>query len=181
MKVIATALPGVLVLEPKRFVDERGSFMESYNRRGFLELTGYDGEFVQDNHTVSSRNVLRGLHYQVQQPQGKLIRVVSGAAFDVAVDLRRGSEAFGKWVGIELSAENRRMVWIPPGFAHGFLSMSDVCEVLYKATDYWAPRHERAIRWDDADLGIQWPLSAPPVLSPKDAVAPRFSDAEVYP
>ena len=181
MQVLPTDLPGVLLLEPRVFGDARGFFFESYNRRAFHKATGVDVEFVQDNHSRSSRNVLRGLHYQVRQAQGKLVRVTAGEVWDVAVDLRRGSPKFGQWAGFTLSAESRRMAWIPPGFAHGFLVMSDSAEVLYKATDYYAPEHERSIAWNDPDLAIEWPLTGAPVLSAKDAAGARFRDAEVYP
>lgn len=155
--------------------------MESYNRRRFREMTGFHEDFVQDNHSRSSKNVLRGLHYQIQQAQGKLVRVVQGEVFDVAVDLRRSSPNFGRWVGVRLSDENKRMLWVPKGFAHGFLVTSDVCEFLYKTTDYYAPKHERSILWNDPTLGIQWPLDGEPSLAAKDRDAPRVADAEVYP
>jgi dTDP-4-dehydrorhamnose 3,5-epimerase len=180
VNVVPTAVPGVVVLEPKVFGDARGFFLESWNRRAFAQA-GIDADFVQDNHSRSSRNVLRGLHYQLRQPQGKLVRVVAGEIYDVAVDLRRGSPTFGRWAGVALSAENRRMVWVPAGFAHGFLVLSEAAEVLYKATDYYAPEHERTIAWDDPDLAIAWPLAGAPVLSAKDAAGTRFRDAEVYP
>ena len=180
MQVIETAIPEVLILEPKIFGDERGFFMESFNRRVWLEKTGSDLEFVQDNHSRSGRGVLRGLHYQIIQPQGKLVRAVSGEVFDVAVDLRRSSPTFGKWVGVHLSADNKRMFWVPPGFGHGFLVLSERADFLYKATDFYAPEHERAIIWDDPDIGIEWPLSGTPELSAKDAGASFFRDAEVY-
>lgn len=181
MKVQETQLPGVWLVEPAVFGDHRGFFMETYNRRRFGELTGFDGEFVQDNHSRSAQHVLRGLHYQIEQAQGKLVRVVHGEVFDVAVDLRRRSPHFGRWVGVTLSAENRRMMWVPPGFAHGFVVTSPACEVLYKTTDYWAQQHERSIRWDDPAIGIDWPLGgAAPILSEKDRVAPLLADAEVY-
>lgn len=170
MQRIATALPDVWVLEPRWFTDARGGFMESFNQRTFDALIGEGFRFVQDNHSCSRRGVLRGLHYQVQSPQGKLVRAVSGEIFDVAVDLRPGSAAFGRWVSVILSASNRRQLWIPPGFAHGFLALSDNVEVEYKVTDYYAPAHERTLRWDDPDLAIDWPLDGqPPMLSPKDA------------
>jgi dTDP-4-dehydrorhamnose 3,5-epimerase len=180
MKVVATALPDVLIIEPRVFGDERGFFFESYNARKFTELTGIEAEFVQDNHSRSARNVLRGLHYQIQQPQGKLVRVVAGAVFDVAVDLRKNSPTFGTWEGVELSAENKRMLWIPPGFAHGFLVLSDYAEFLYKTTDYWAPEHERCIAWNDPDLNIAWPIQEEPQLSTKDLQGVAFSGAEVF-
>jgi dTDP-4-dehydrorhamnose 3,5-epimerase len=181
MQIIATAIPEVLLFEPKVFGDERGFFMESFNRRTWQSLTGLDGEFVQDNHSRSSRGVLRGIHYQIRQPQGKLVRVVAGEVFDVAVDLRRSSPAFGRWVGAHLSEANKRQFWVPPGFGHAFLVLSESADFLYKATDYYAPEHERAIIWNDPDLAIDWPGAAAPELSAKDGAAPRFADAEVYP
>jgi len=180
MKVIETSLPGVLVLEPKIFGDDRGFFFESYNERA-LAQAGIAFEFVQDNHSRSVRNVLRGLHYQVKQPQGKLVRVIAGEVFDVAVDIRRSSPNCGKWVGINLSADNKRMVWIPPGFAHGFLVLSETGEVLYKTTDYWAQEHERCIIWNDPDLAIRWPLQGEPILSAKDKTGHPLKSAELYP
>lgn len=180
MVVTPTSIPDVLILEPRVFGDARGFFFESFNKKVFAEATGYAGEFVQDNHSRSQRGVLRGLHYQIRQPQGKLVRVVQGAVFDVAVDARRRSPTFGRWVGIELSAENKRMAWIPPGFAHGFLVLSETAEFLYKTTDYWAPEHERSIAWDDPALGIEWPLDGEPQLSAKDKVGKRLADAEVF-
>lgn len=181
MNVVETALPGVLILEPKVFKDERGHFFESFNLREIRRLTGFDGEFVQDNQSRSHANVLRGLHYQIRHAQGKLVRVVRGEVFDVAVDLRRSSPAFGKWVGVQLSAENNRMLWIPPGFGHGFLVTSDSCDVLYKTTDYWSPNDERCVRWDDPTLAIQWPLRGTPLMSPKDRSAALLPEAETYP
>ena len=182
MKVIDTALPGVLILEPRVFGDARGFFMESYNRRVFAEVTGQDVEFVQDNHSRSAKGVLRGLHYQLRQPQGKLVRVVRGAVFDVADDIRRESPRFGGWVGVELSADNQRQLWVPPGFAHGFLVLSESAEFLYKTTDYYAPEHERSILWSDGDIGIDWPLAAhgleQPLLSAKDAQAVGLMQAQ---
>ncbi len=180
MNVVRTAIPDVVVIEPKVFGDARGFFLESWNARAFA-IAGIRADFVQDNHSRSTRNVLRGLHYQVLQPQGKLVRVVLGEVYDVAVDLRRSSRTFGRWIGERLSAENKRMVWIPAGFAHGYLVLSDYAEVLYKATDYYAPEHERSIAWDDPDLAIDWPLTAAPVLSAKDAAGVRLRDAEAYP
>jgi dTDP-4-dehydrorhamnose 3,5-epimerase len=180
MRVVATRLPDVLVFEPKVFGDERGFFYESYNKRQMSEL-GMDAEFVQDNHSLSAKNVLRGLHYQIKQPQGKLVRVTAGSVYDVAVDLRRSSATFGQWEGYELSSENRRMAWIPPGFAHGFLVLSDFAEFLYKTTDYYSPEHERTVIWNDATLGIAWPLEGEPLLSAKDAKGAAFAQAEVYP
>ena len=181
MNVVPTEIPEVLILEPKVFGDARGYFYESYNRRAFRAATGLEVEFVQDSHSLSLKNVLRGLHYQIRQAQGKLVRVVAGEVFDVAVDLRRGSKTFGKWVGFALSAESKRMAWIPPGFAHGFLVTSERAEVLYKSSDYYAPEHERAIAWNDPDLAIAWPLAGEPLVNARDAAAARLRDAEVYP
>jgi len=180
MKVIETALPGVLVLEPRVFSDPRGWFMEVFNRRAFREATGLELDFVQDNVSRSARNVLRGLHYQIQQPQGKLIRVLAGEIWDVAVDLRRSSRTFGKWAGFRVSAESARLAWIPQGFAHGFLVTSDSAEVQYKTTDYYAPQHERAMLWSDPALGIEWPLAGEPIVADKDRAAKRFAEAETY-
>ena len=180
MNIIETTLPGVLVLEPKVFGDARGFFLESWNRQTFAAL-GLDLDFVQDNHSRSAKGVLRGLHYQLNEPQGKLVRVASGAVFDVAVDVRKSSLHFGQWVGYELSAENQRMMWIPPGFAHGFLVLSDSADFLYKTTAYYAPQSDRGIRWDDPQIGVQWPLEGAPVLSAKDQVQPLLKDAEAYP
>lgn len=179
MNIIETRLPGVVLLEPKVFGDARGFFLESWNRQVF-QAHGLEMDFVQDNHSRSSKGVLRGLHYQVQAPQGKLVRVVSGAVFDVAVDLRKSSPHFGQWVGHELSAENQRMMWIPPGFAHGFLVLSDTADFLYKTTRYYAPQWDRGIRWDDPQIGVKWPLAGPPTLSAKDQVQPLLVDAESY-
>ena len=179
MKVTPTALPEVKLIEPEVFGDARGFFFESWNAQAFAQA-GIDTQFVQDNHSRSAGGVLRGLHYQLRKPQGKLVRVIHGSAFDVAVDIRRGSPGFGHWVGVELSHENHRMLWVPPGFAHGFLALSETCEFLYKASEYYAPQHERAILWNDPDLAIAWPLDRQPVLSAKDAGAPRLKDAEVY-
>ncbi len=179
MNVIQTALPGVLVLEPKVFGDARGFFMESWNAHAFRKATGVDATFVQDNHSRSARHVLRGLHYQVVRPQGKLVRVVAGEVFDVAVDLRRSSPTFGRWTGTALSAANHRQMWIPPGFAHGFLVLSDSADFLYKTTEYWFPEHDRALAWNDPAVAIEWPLDgASPLLAAKDAVAPRLADAQ---
>ncbi len=180
MEVLPTEVPGVLILKPKVFGDDRGFFMESFNRRTWLEITGLDFEFVQDNHSRSVRGVLRGLHYQIRQPQGKLVRVVSGEVFDVAVDVRRSSPTFGKWAGVTLSAQNKLQFWIPPGFAHGFLVLSEQADFLYKATDFYAPKHERTIIWNDPDLNISWPSTITPELSAKDGAAPFFRDAEVF-
>lgn len=185
MNVITTAIPDVFILEPRVFGDSRGFFFESYNARAFRETTGVEAPFVQDNHSRSARGVLRGLHYQIRQPQGKLVRVVAGEVFDVAVDLRRGAATFGQKVEVRLSAENRRMLWIPPGFAHGFLTLSEHAEFLYKTTDYWAAAYERSILWNDTTLAINWPLDeispAAPKLSAKDAAGTPFTSAEVYP
>jgi len=181
VKVVRTAIPEVLLLEPKVFGDARGFFFEPYNRRAFRAATGLDVDFVQDNHSRSTQGVLRGLHYQIRQPQGKLVRVAAGKVFDVAVDLRRSSPTFGKSVSFELDAESRRLAWIPPGFAHGFLVLSPQAEFLYKTTDYYAAEHERSLRWDDPALGIAWPLQGAPLLSAKDAAAPALAGAELYP
>ncbi|PZR48803.1 MAG: dTDP-4-dehydrorhamnose 3,5-epimerase [Ectopseudomonas oleovorans] len=182
MKVITTALPEVLILEPQVFGDERGFFYESFNARRFAEATGVTREFVQDNHSRSARGVLRGLHYQLQQAQGKLVRVSAGEVYDVAVDVRRSSANFGKWVGVHLSAKNKRQMWIPEGFAHGFLVLSEYAEFLYKTTDYYAPAHERCIRWDDPQLAIDWPLDGlSPQLSAKDQQGLSLTDAETFP
>jgi dTDP-4-dehydrorhamnose 3,5-epimerase len=180
MQVIETDISDVLILKPRVYGDERGFFMESYNQRVWREKTGITSDFVQDNHSRSVRGVLRGLHYQLLQPQGKLVRVSSGEVFDVAVDVRRSSKTFGKWVGAHLSEHNKRMLWIPPGFAHGFLVLSDYADFLYKTTAFYAPEHERTIIWDDPDLSISWPQGVKPELSDKDAAAPLFSEAEVY-
>jgi dTDP-4-dehydrorhamnose 3,5-epimerase len=181
MKITPTAIPEVLVLEPQVFGDDRGFFFESYNARRFEELTGVRPNFVQDNHSKSAKNVLRGLHYQIRQPQGKLVRVTAGAIFDVVVDLRRSSPFFGRWVGVELSAENRRQIWVPPGFAHGFVVTSASAECLYKITDYWTPEHERTILWNDPALAIDWPIEGAPMLSGKDSQGSLLADAEVFP
>lgn len=181
MQAINTKLPGVLILEPKVFGDERGFFFESFSARAFAEATGLQCEFVQDNHSRSQRGVLRGLHYQVQQAQGKLVRVTAGEVYDVAVDLRRSSPTFGKWVGTLLSAENKRQLWVPAGFAHGFVVLSEFAEFLYKTTDYYAPEHERCIRWDDPSLAIDWPLDGAPQLSAKDQAGLSFAEAQVFP
>jgi dTDP-4-dehydrorhamnose 3,5-epimerase len=178
MHVVPTEIPDVLLVEPKVFGDARGFFMESYNKR-VLAAHGITAEFVQDNHSRSAKGVLRGLHYQIQQPQGKLVRVTAGEVFDVAVDIRRGSPTFGKWVGFNLSAENNRIAWIPPGFAHGFLVLSEYADFLYKTTDYYAPEHERCIAWNDPDINIHWPLQGDPVLSKKDLAGSRFQNAEL--
>ncbi|HCI15048.1 MAG TPA: dTDP-4-dehydrorhamnose 3,5-epimerase [Gallionellaceae bacterium] len=181
MNVIATAIPDVLILEPRVFGDERGFFFESFNRRAFTELAGHEIDFVQDNHSRSAKNVLRGLHYQIRHPQAKLVRVIQGRVLDVAVDIRRSSPTFGKHVALELSAENKRMVWIPEGFAHGFVTLSESAEFLYKTSDYWHSEHERCIRWDDPALGIDWGLQTAPVLSGKDAQGKLLAEAELFP
>ena len=181
MNVIETPLAGLLVLEPKVFGDERGFFFESYNARRFAELTGVAAPFVQDNHSRSVKGVLRGLHYQIQQAQGKLVRVTAGAVFDVAVDIRKSSPTFGQWFGVELSADNKRQMWIPPGFAHGFTPLTDSAEFLYKTTDYWAPEHERCILWNDPAIGIDWPtLDVAFKLADKDAQASLLADAKFF-
>ncbi|MDG2616830.1 dTDP-4-dehydrorhamnose 3,5-epimerase [Thermoleptolyngbya sichuanensis XZ-Cy5] len=181
MQITQAEISDVLILEPRLFGDSRGFFYESFNQKVFGDKTGVDAQFVQDNHSRSMQNVLRGLHYQIQQPQGKLVRVIQGAIFDVAVDLRRQSPTFAQWVGWEISAENRRQIWVPPGFAHGFVVLSEAAEVLYKTTDYYAPQHERCIRWDDPDLAIAWPLQSSPILSAKDEAGQLLRIAEVYP
>ena len=180
MNVKPTAIPDVLIIEPKVFGDERGFFFESFNHRQFAKLIGRNVDFVQDNHSRSAKNVLRGLHYQIQQPQGKLVRVAQGAVFDVAVDIRRSSPTFGQHVGVELSAENKRMLWVPEGFAHGFVVVSDTAEFLYKTTDYWAPEFERSIAWNDSAIGIQWPIQGEPSLSAKDRQAKVLVEAEHF-
>ena len=181
MKITPTAIPDIIAIEPTVFGDSRGFFLESYNQKKFMAMTGLQVAFVQDNHSRSQKHVLRGLHYQIKQPQGKLVRTTSGEVFDVAVDIRRSSPTFGKWVGEYLTAENKKQMWVPPGFAHGFLVLSDVAEFLYKTTDYWAPEHERCIQWNDPVLNIQWPTTANPIVSEKDAKGVSFQDAEVFP
>jgi dTDP-4-dehydrorhamnose 3,5-epimerase len=180
MKVILTELSGVVLFEPRVYEDHRGFFYESYSRKTFGECTGYEGEFVQDNHSSSVRGVLRGIHYQIRQPQGKLIRVVNGEVFDVAVDLRRSSPTFGKWAGFRLSAANNRMAWIPVGFAHAYLALTPRVDVLYKTTDYYAPKHERTLLWNDPAVGIQWPLEGKPIMATKDERGALLKDAEVF-
>lgn len=180
MRAHRTSLPGVMIIETSLHGDERGYFYESFNMRDFNELTNSTNEFVQDNHSRSRRGVLRGLHYQIRQPQGKLVRVVEGEVFDVAVDIRRSSPSFGRWTGLQLSAENRRQLWIPAGFAHGFLVLSDSAQLLYKTTDYWAAEHERIIAWDDPEIGIDWALDFVPVLSAKDRDGVALTHAEVF-
>lgn len=179
MNFYSTRIPEVLILEPRVFGDNRGFFLESYNER-LMRSAGIDADFVQDNHSRSVRNVVRGLHYQIRQPQGKLVRVISGSVYDVAVDLRRSSSTFGAWVGAELSSENRRMLWIPPGFAHGFLVLSAFVDFVYKASNYYAPECERTILWNDPTLGIEWPCTGAPIVSEKDAAGEAFQNAEVF-
>ena len=178
--VTPTAIPEVLILEPKVFGDARGFFFESFNARDFAQATGWDVSFVQDNHSKSAKGVLRGLHYQIQHAQGKLVRVVQGEVFDVAVDLRKSSATFGRWVGVTLSDDNHRQLWIPPGFAHGFVVLSESAEFLYKTTDYWYPEHERSLLWNDPAVGIDWPIDFAPQLAAKDAVGKTLADAEVF-
>lgn len=180
MKATPLAIPDVVLIEPKVFGDDRGFFFESFNHAQFESAIGQKASFVQDNHSKSAKNVLRGLHYQIQQPQGKLVRVVAGEVFDVAVDIRKSSPTFGKWVGEILSAENKKQLWVPEGFAHAFLVLSDSAEFLYKTTNYYAPQFERCIIWNDTTLGVNWPLSAEPKLSPKDAIGTPFSKAELF-
>ena len=180
MKAISTAIPDILIIEPKVFGDDRGFFFESFNHRQFAEITGRDVDFVQDNHSRSAKGVLRGLHYQISLPQGKLVRVVQGEVFDVALDIRRNSPTFGLFVALELSADNKRMLWIPEGFAHGFMVLSDTAEFLYKTTDYWAPEFERSIAWNDPAIGIQWPIQGDPILSTKDQQAKSLAEAEHF-
>jgi len=181
LQIVKSGIPEVLLIEPEVFGDDRGFFYESYNERAFGAAIGPGVHFVQDNHSRSARNVLRGLHYQVRQPQGKLVRVTAGEIYDVAVDIRRCSPMFGKWTAAVLSARNRKMCWVPPGFAHGFLVVSDHAEVQYKTTDYWAPQHERCILWNDPDLAIRWPMQDEPVLSQKDRAGLPLRQAEVFP
>ena len=178
--VTPTAIPEVLILEPKVFGDARGFFYESFNARDFAQASGLDVSFVQDNHSKSAKGVLRGLHYQIQNTQGKLVRVVQGEVFDVAVDLRKRSATFGQWVGVHLSAENHRQLWVPPGFAHGFVVLSESAEFLYKTTDYWYPEHERSLLWNDPAVGIDWPLDGQPLLAAKDAAGKPLAQAEVF-
>jgi dTDP-4-dehydrorhamnose 3,5-epimerase len=180
MKLVTTAIPDLFILEPTVFGDDRGFFYESFNQKRFAELTRVTVEFVQDNHSKSARGVLRGLHYQIQHPQGKLVRATQGRVFDVAVDIRKSSPTFGQHVGVELSADNKRMLWIPPGFAHGFVVLSETAEFLYKTTDYWYPAHERSILWNDPALAIDWPLDSTPLLSGKDQQGKLLADAECF-
>jgi dTDP-4-dehydrorhamnose 3,5-epimerase len=181
MKITPTALPEVLLIEPKVFGDERGFFYESWNQAKFNELIPGDWNFVQDNHSKSARGVLRGLHYQLQHAQGKLVRAVAGEVLDVVLDVRRSSKTFGRWVGVRLSAQNHHQLWVPPGFAHGFVVLSETAEFLYKTTDYWHQASERSVRWNDPELAIDWQIEVTPTLAAKDAQAPLFRDAEVYP
>ena len=181
MNIIPTKIADALIIEPRVFEDNRGFFYESYNEKAFIEKAGVATHFVQDNHSRSTQNVLRGLHYQIQQPQGKLVRVAVGAVFDVAVDLRKNSPTFGQWVGSLLTAENKRQLWVPVGFAHGFCVVSEVAEVLYKTTDYYAPQHERCVHWNDPDLAIDWSLKGDPIVSAKDQAGQPFKTAEVFP
>ncbi|MFS2214255.1 dTDP-4-dehydrorhamnose 3,5-epimerase [Telluria sp. Tellsp104] len=178
--VTPTAIPDVLMLEPKVFGDARGFFYESFNARDFAQATGVDAQFVQDNHSKSAKGVLRGLHYQIQHAQGKLVRVVQGSVFDVAVDLRKSSPTFGRWAGMELSADNHRQLWVPPGFAHGFVVLSESAEFLYKTTDYWYPEHERSLSWNDSAIGIDWPIDFVPQLAAKDQAGKLLAQAEVF-
>jgi dTDP-4-dehydrorhamnose 3,5-epimerase len=178
--VTPTAIPEVLILEPKVFGDARGFFYESFNARDFAQATGLDVSFVQDNHSKSSKGVLRGLHYQIQHAQGKLVRVVQGEVFDVVVDLRKRSPTFGQWVGVHLSADNHRQLWVPPGFAHGFVVLSESAESLYKVTDYWYPEHERSLLWNDPAVGIDWPLDGQPLLAAKDAAGKLLAEAPCF-
>ena len=182
MKAIPTAIADVLILEPSVFGDSRGFFLESFNRKAFGAITGLDVDFVQDNHSRSARGILRGLHYQIRRPQGKLVRVVRGAVFDVSVDLRRSSPTFGQWVGVELTEDNHRQLWVPPGFAHGFYVLSDLADFLYKTTDYYFPEHERSLSWNDSTIAISWPLEqgTEPVVSEKDKNAAKLAQAEVF-
>ena len=182
MKITSTAIPDVLIIEPKVFGDSRGFFFESFNQKNFNQATELGVNFVQDNHSRSAKGVLRGLHYQIRQPQGKLVRVVRGAVFDVAVDIRKLSPTFGRWVGVELTEDNYRQVWVPPGFAHGFYVLSESADFLYKTTDYYVPDFERSVIWNDPQIAISWPVEADmqPIISAKDAVAPKLADAEIF-
>jgi len=180
LKVTPTSIPSVLIIEPRVFGDTRGFFFESFNQRAFNLATGLDVNFVQDNHSRSSKGVLRGLHYQIQQPQGKLVRVVRGSVFDVTVDLRKSSPTFRQWVGVELTEDNHRQLWIPPGFAHGFYVLSDSADFLYKTTDYYAPEFECSLIWNDPTIGIEWPLNTQPIISAKDAQGKKLADAKVF-
>lgn len=181
MNIITTEIPDVLIIEPKVFADDRGFFYESFNARAFREAAGFHAEFVQDNHSRSQRDVLRGLHYQLEHPQGKLVRVTAGEILDISVDIRQSSPTFGRWVAVRLSAQNNRQLWMPAGFAHGFVVLSDFAEVLYKTTDYYTPSAERCIRWDDPDLAIDWQIAEPPQLSAKDQAGKRLKEADLFP
>ena len=181
MKILPAKIPDVLIIEPQVFQDDRGFFFESYNHKAFSEKTGITANFVQDNHSFSKQNVLRGLHYQISQPQGKLVRAIAGTILDIAVDIRKTSPSFGEWVSCILSADNKHQLWIPVGFAHGFVVLSETAEVLYKTTDYYAPQHERCILWNDPDLAIDWSVTNPPIVSAKDRVGQPFKSAEVFP
>lgn len=180
MKIIPTEISDILIIEPQVFKDDRGWFIESYNQKAFCEKTGITAKFVQDNHSYSKQNVLRGLHYQIQQPQGKLVRAIAGSILDVAVDIRQNSPSFGQWISCILSGENKRQLWIPAGFAHGFVVLSEMAEVLYKTTDYYAPQHERCILWNDTDLAIDWNLTTQPIVSAKDRLGQPFKKAELF-
>ncbi len=180
MQVTATKIPDILIIEPKVFGDDRGFFYESFNKKKFAEASGVTAEFVQDNHSKSAKGVLRGLHYQIKQPQGKLVRVSAGEVLDVAVDIRKSSATFGQWIGVKLSAENKRQMWVPAGFAHGFVVLSETAEFLYKTTDYYAPEHERCIRWNDNELAIDWQYNDEPLVSDKDAQGTAFNKAELF-
>jgi dTDP-4-dehydrorhamnose 3,5-epimerase len=180
MNILSIPIPDVLLIEPQVFADSRGFFFESYNHQKFTDKLGINTNFVQDNHSYSKQNTLRGLHYQIIQPQGKLVRAIAGTIFDVAVDIRKSSPTFGQWVGYELSAENKRQLWIPPGFAHGFLVLSEIAEVLYKTTDYYYPQGDRTILWNDPDLAIDWPIKETPILSAKDSSGQAFKNAKIY-
>lgn len=181
MKILPAKIPDVLIIEPQVFQDDRGFFFESYNQQAFAKATGVTANFVQDNHSLSKQNVLRGLHYQISQPQGKLVRAIAGTILDVAIDIRKTSPSFGEWISCILSADNKRQLWIPVGFAHGFVVLSETAEVLYKTTDYYAPQHERCILWNDSDLAIDWTITIPPIVSAKDRVGQPFKSAEVFP
>lgn len=181
MNVMSTAIPDVKILEPKVYADDRGFFFESYNQKVIAEILGLHDPFIQDNHSHSAQGILRGLHYQIAHPQGKLVRVATGEVFDVAVDMRKSSPTFGQWVGIHLSAQNKKMAWIPPGFAHGFLTLSPQTDFLYKTTEFYDPHSEHCLRWDDPDLAIAWPLTIPPNLSPKDRQGKSFREATAFP
>lgn len=180
MNVIPTSIPDVLILEPKVFGDKRGYFMESWNKKTFEEVTGIRTDFVQDNHSRSVKNTLRGLHYQIKQPQGKLVRVAFGKVYDVVVDIRKSSPTFGKWVGVELSEDNHRQLWVPPGFAHGFVILSETADFLYKTTEYYAPQYDRCLIWNDPDVGIKWPLEGTPLLSEKDTRGKPFAEIDLF-